>query len=92
MKKIAIYLIIAAVAYYFLDRYLKHRKYYNFFRDLGFGDKYLAQYSQDELFTSWNYIVNYVRKGITLTPNVDPELYAKVKAVNDKYHNFTTFK
>lgn len=59
------------------------------FIEMGFSELYLSKFSTDELYTIWNYLENYSLKKIPLTPNVDSALYAKTKAVNDKYHIFS---
>lgn len=88
-NKIFIYAAIAIIAYYFIHKHLVRRKYMKPFLEMGFGEGYLSKFSTDELFVSWNYLKNYSLKKILLTPSVDPVLYAKVKAVNDKYHIFS---
>jgi hypothetical protein len=92
MKKVIFFLAIAVVVGYFVNKALKRRKYMKPFLDMGFGEFYLSKFSTDELFNSWNYLKNYSMKGIALTPNVDPVLYAKVKSINDKYKIFSNLK
>jgi hypothetical protein len=93
MKKyIFIYATIALFVYYFLSKYLKRKKYMKPFLEMGFSEMYLNRFSTDELFTSWNYLENYSLKKIQLTPEIDPLLYAKVKAVNDKFKIFSNIK
>lgn len=88
-NKIFIYGAIALVVYYFLSKYLKRKKYMKPFLEMGFGSEYLSKFSTNELFIIWDYLKNYSLKKITLTPNIDPVFYAKVKAVNNKYHIFS---
>lgn len=59
---------------------------------MGFGEAYLSKFNNRELFIAWNYLKNYSLKGISLTPSVDAELYAEVKAMNDKFHIFSNIK
>ncbi len=89
MKKLFIFIIVAFLLYYFIHKFLKRKKYLDFFKDMGFGESLLSKFTTDELFNSYNYIVNYSRKGIKLTASIDPMLYSKVKSINDKYHIFT---
>lgn len=90
--KYILYIAIAFVLYYFIHKQLVRRKYMKPFLEMGFGEGYLGKFSTDELFTAWNYLENYSLKGIALTPNVDINLYSKVKAINDKYHIFSNIK
>lgn len=92
MKKVLLYLAIAAVLYYFVSKYLKKEKYMKPFLDMGFSRYFLSKFTGDELYNSWNYLKNYSMKGVPLTANADPILYAKVKALNDKYHIFSNLK
>lgn len=62
------------------------------FLDMGFGKLYLSKFTTDELFVAWNYLKNYSLKGIQLTPSIDANLYAKVKAMNDKFKIFSNIK
>ena len=88
MKKVLIYIVVGAVLYYLLKKFLKRKKYENYFiKELGFGDKYLSKFTTDELVTIYSYLKNYSRKGIVLTQSVSPEFYNKVVAVNNKAFN-----
>jgi hypothetical protein len=78
--------------YYFISLNMKRHKYMKPFLDMGFSEYYLSKFSTDELFTAWNYLKNYSLKGIQLTPQVDYNLYMKVKAMNDKYQIFSNIK
>lgn len=89
MKKLAIGIALILVAYYFVSKYMRRDKYIRYFKDIGFGDVFLSKFSTDELYYSYSYVENYARKGIKLTPNVDPDLYEKVKAIDNKFHIFT---
>ena len=89
VKKYALYTAIGLAIYYFSMKYIKRQKYMKPFLDMGFGKLYLSKFTTDELFHAWNYLKNYSLKGIKLTPEVDAELYAKVKAMNDKYKIFS---
>lgn len=91
-KYIFVYAAIALVLYYFLHKYLQRKKYMNPFIEMGFSEYFLSKFSDDELFTIWNYLENYSLKKIPLTANVNPVLYAKVKAINDKYNIFSNIK
>lgn len=71
---------------------MKRSKYMKPFIDMGFSKDYLSKFTSDELFTAWNYLKNYSLKGINLTPAIDPVLYAKTKAMNDKYKIFSNLK
>ncbi len=84
MKKVLIYIIVGAVLYYFLKKFLKRKKYENYFKQMGFGDKYMSKFTTEELVTIHSYLQNYSKKGIILTPNISLSFYNKVKAVNDK--------
>lgn len=92
MQRTIIYLIIAVVVYYFLHKYLRRRKYMKPFLEMGFSEYFLDKFSTDELFTIWNYLENYSIKKIKLTPSIDPVLYAKIKAINDRYNIFSNIQ
>lgn len=91
MKPLIVIIILLA-AYYFLSKYLKRRKYMKPFLEMGFGELYLSKFTTDELFTAWNYLKNYSLKGIRLTPEIDANLYYKVKTMNDKFNIFSNIK
>ena len=85
MKKVLLYIAIGAIVYYIIHRFLRRKKYLDYFKkQLGFGDIILSKFSTDELITAYSYLKNYSRKGITLSYNVAPEFYQKVKALNEK--------
>lgn len=93
MVKYILYAVILFALYYFGVKYLKHKKYYDFFhKELGFGDNYLKRFTEKELAICYDYIHNYANKGIQLTASNNPVFYAQVKAINDKFNIFSSIK
>lgn len=87
-----IILLILLIALLTLKRYLRRKKFLDFFKDMGFGDVLLSKFSTNELADSYSYINNFSRKNIELTILNNPDFYKRVKAINDKFHIFTNLK
>lgn len=89
IKKVLPYLLIAILIYFIITKLSKRsNKYYKYFnKSLGFGTDFLDKFSKEELTLSYNYLVNYPRKGITLKREDNPSLYDSLKAINEK-HNY----
>jgi len=89
MLKYILYVLVAFALYYLVHKYLRRKKFIDFFhKELGFGIEYMNKFTTEELADSYNYVKNYSNKGIVMTAKIDPVLYAKLKAINDKYHIF----
>jgi hypothetical protein len=85
---IILFILLAVAVWYF---YIRKSKYYLFFqKELGFGDILLDKFTRQELEDSYYYIKSYTRNGVTLTPDLDPAFYARIKAINDKFHIFSS--
>lgn len=82
-------IIILAVVYWRVFMYKS--KYYRFFQqELGFGDILLDKFTEQELKDSYYYIKRYTRNGVQLTYEKDPNFYTRIKAINDKFHIFSS--
>lgn len=92
MKKYIAYLAVFIIVYFLFNKWYKRKKLMSFFKDMGFGDKFLNKFTNSELFTAKNYIVNYTRKGLSLTPSIDEKLYYELKQMNDKWLKLSGIK
>jgi len=91
-NKTTIYIVLGILAvvlvWYF---FIRKSKYYKFFNtELGFGDLFLEKFTEQELRDSYYYIKRYTRNGVPLTYDKDPDFYTRIKAINDKFHIFTS--
>lgn len=90
IKKVIIYALLAAIAYYVVSRMLTKGKYLKYLHSLGFGIADTMTF--DEVRTSYIYLHDYARlystNASTMLQAANPALWSKAKAIADKYHIF----
>lgn len=92
-KEISFYLALAAfiaVGAYFLVNKLERQKYFDFLRNLGFGDYWLSQMRTDELQALYIYITDYTQKG--KMPIEDSNLDKRLLKIAGKYPAILNYK
>lgn len=90
MKRFILYIIVAAVAYYAINKFLQRKKYLDYLHSLGF--RIADDMTGDEVKTSYIYLHDYARKygaqAGKMLQDYSPLLYAKAKAISQKYQIF----
>jgi len=92
MNRTTLYIVLGIIAAVVIWRFFIYKsKYYKFFQtELGFGDILLDKFTERELEDSYYYIKRYTRNGVQLTYDKDPSFYTRIKAINDKFHIFSS--
>lgn len=90
MRKVLLYIVLAAFVYWFINRYRDRNKYLGFLHDLKFG--VADEMSFDELRTSYTYLHDYAQtygaNASQMLKGDDPVLWNKAKQISLKYGIF----
>lgn len=92
VKRIIIYVVLAAIAYYVIYKYVIEKGTYLKYLKGELGMNIADRMSYDEVKTSYIYLHDYARRyganAATMLQASNPALYAKAKIIADKYKLF----